>query len=751
MTRGVAFPTVRRPKAGGGIHAIVYSVRAARKAGGIRATYRALRSRNACKTCALGMGGQLGGMVNEAGHFPEVCKKSIQAMTADMAGAIKDAFWENFDLEAMGRLTSRELEAMGRITKPMYAGPLDQRYRPISWDEALHRITRKLIATDPRETFFYMSGRSSNEAAFLLQVLARVYGTNNVNNCSYYCHQASGVALSSVTGSGTATIVLDDMEGLGEDDVLFLIGANPASNHPRLMSTINRIKRRGAKVVVINPLKELGLVRFRVPSSPTSLLFGTRVADEYLQPHIGGDIALLTGLAKRVLENGAVDEAFVSTRAEGYEEFRASIEAASWEEIVEGSGVPRAEIERVADLYCRAPNAVFAWAMGVTHHTHGVGNVRAIANLAMMRGMLGRPRAGLLPIRGHSNVQGIGSMGVTPRLKQAVFEHLERELGVKDPGDEGLDTMGCMVGAAEGSLKVGICLGGNLFGSNPDATFAGKAFRNLDMVVYMSTTLNTGHAHGRGKETIILPVLARDEEPQPTTQESMFNFVRLSEGGPSRHEGPRSEVAIIADIGEAIDTRGVVDWAAFREHRNIRQAIAKTMPGFEAMERIDTERREFQITGRTFHQPRFATETGKARFHAVPIPPLRGGDGRLRLMTIRSEGQFNTVVYDEEDRYRGNERRDVIMLSREDIERLGLAVDVPVRVIGEAGTMERVLVREIDIPPGNCVMYYPEANVLLPRDLDPESRTPAFKNGLVTVVAAGSKWGPATPAHATVA
>ena len=690
----------------------------------------------------------MGGMVNEAGHFPEVCKKSIQAMTADMSGAIPDRFFETVDLQAMTTLSPRELEALGRITKPMYAGPLDRCYRPISWDEALQRITRRMSATSPTETFFYMSGRSSNEAAFLLQVLARVYGTNNVNNCSYYCHQASGVALSSVTGSGTATVVLDDLEGLGRDDVLFIIGANPASNHPRLMSIIHRIKRKGARVVVINPLKETGLVRFRVPSSPSRLLFGTRVADEYLQPHIGGDIALLTGLAKRVLENGAHTD-FGTLYADGWEDFAGHIGGTDWDEIVARSGVPRADIERVGDLYSRAPNAVFAWAMGITHHTHGVDNVRAIANLAMMRGMLGRPGAGLLPIRGHSNVQGVGSMGVTPKLKKAVFEHLERELGVTDPGDEGLDTMGCMVGAAEGRLKVGICLGGNLYGSNPDAAFAARAMRSLDLVVYMSTTLNTGHAWGRGQETIILPVLARDEEPQPTTQESMFNFVRMSDGGPARHEGPRSEVSIIADIGSAVDRSGVIDWAAFREHRNIRKAIGRTMPGFEAMERIDDGRKEFQIVGRTFHEPQFATESKRARFHVVPIPELRGDEDRLRLMTIRSEGQFNTVVYEDEDRYRGQERRDLIMMSPADIERLGLAEDVPVTVIGEAGSMEGVLVRSIDIPPGNCVMYYPEANALLPRTVDPESRTPAFKNGLVSIVATASRWGPSTPAHIT--
>jgi molybdopterin-dependent oxidoreductase alpha subunit len=726
---------VKPRRSGGGFPAIRYVLAKARRAGGYRAMYRALRSPNACKTCALGMGGQLGGMVNEAGHFPEVCKKSVQAMAADMSGAIPEAFFTTNDFGALARLSPRQLEAAGRITRPMYAGPLDTRYRPISWDEAMSVVAEKLRGINPSEAFFYMSGRSSNESGFLLQVLARTYGTNNVNNCSYYCHQASGVALTESIGTGTATVVLEDLEGLGRNDVLFIIGANPASNHPRMMTIIHRIKRRGAKVVVINPLKETGLVRFRVPSSPTSLLFGTTIADVYLQPHIGGDIAALTGIAKRVLENGSVDSEFIGQHTKGGETFLNSVRDTPWDEIGEHSGLSRAELEHVGDIYSRAPRAVFAWAMGITHHLHGVENVKAITNLALMRGMPGRQGSGLLPIRGHSNVQGLGSVGVAPRLREAVFERLERELGVSDPGDEGLDTMGCMVGAAEGRLKVGLCLGGNLFGSNPDAEFAARAMQRLELVVYLSTTLNTGHAVGRGRETLVLPVLARDEEPQPTTQESMFNFVRLSDGGPPRHDGPRSEVAIVADIGSAIDTTGIVDWESLRDHRSIRQAIARVVPGYEAMAEIDDTRREFQITGRTLHEPGFPTPDRRARFHVVPLPRPRGGENSLRLMTVRSEGQFNTVVYEDEDAYRGQDRRDVIMMSAADIARLGLTVNTPVTVKGEAGTMSGIIVREIDIRPGNCVMYYPEANVLLARAVDASSGTPAFKNGIIEVVA----------------
>ncbi len=722
-------------KAGGGFPAIFYLLRKARDVGGIRAMYRAMRSRNACKTCALGMGGQLGGMVNETGHFPEVCKKSVQAMAADMQGAIAEDFFDHSDFDRLSRSTPRELEASGRLTRPLYAGPLDTTYREITWDESISRINAKLTGTHPDEAFFYVSGRSSNEAGFLIQLLGRIYGTNNVNNCSYYCHQASGVGLASVTGSGTATIVLDDLERLGRGDVFFLIGANPASNHPRLMTTLDRFKRRGGKVIVINPLREAGLVRFKVPSRPRSLLFGTRIADVYIQPHVGSDIAVLTGIAKRIVDLGQTDDDFIASATEGWDDFLAGVREAEWSDIVERCGVSRATIEATGDLYAAAGSAVFAWAMGITHHRHGVENVRMIANVALMRGMVGRPGAGLLPIRGHSNVQGIGSVGVTPGLKKAVMRSLESEMGVTVPEKPGLDTMGCIVAAEEGRMRIGLCLGGNLFGSNPDSSFAAKALRSVDLMVYLSTTLNTGHVMGRGKETIVLPVLARDEEPEPTTQESMFNYVRLSDGGPPRHDGPRSEVSVIASIGRQIDSEGVLDWAAMRGHGSIRDAISKVIPGYGAIAEVDESKEEFHIAGRTFHEPNFPTGSGRARFHSVAMPGLQGGNGLLRLMTVRSEGQFNTVVYEEEDLYRGQVRRDVVMLNPADIERLGLVPDQLVEVEGQSGSVGSIRVRPIDVTPGNAVMYFPEANVLLPRSVDPLSQTPAFKGGLVRIKA----------------
>lgn len=722
---------MKTPRSGGGWKAIAYSLRLARGVGPWK-FWTAMRSRNACKTCAVGMGGQLGGMVNEGGLFPEVCKKSFQAMASDMQGALTPEFFTRYGIHELKAFSPRELEASGRLVDPLYLAPGETHYRVISWDEAIGKVADRLKTSGPEKTFYYCSGRSSNEAGFLLQLLARVQGTNYVNNCSYYCHQASGVGLASSIGNGVTTIRWEDLHHC---DLYVLIGANPASNHPRLMRNLMEIRRRGGKVIVINPLRELGLVNFRVPSDPRSMLFGSEIASLYVQPHIGGDLALLTGVAKAVLDRGKQDDAFIAQATEGFDEFRQQVEQSNWEEIVASSGVDRQTIEMVAEAYCNAKNAVLAWAMGITHHKFGVQNVQMIANLALLRGMIGRPHAGLMPIRGHSNVQGIGSVGVTPTLKKEILERFEQKLGLQVPQSPGMDTMACMEAADRGEMETALCLGGNLFGSNPDARFATRAISRLKHVCYLSTTLNTGHAWGRGDETLILPVLPRDEEPQPTTQESMFSFVRLSDGGKPRHAGPRSEVAILTELGRKLfGSDGPIDWRKFESHAAVRQLIADLIPGYEGAGTIDATKKEFHVGGRALYERKFPTPSGRARFHTVelPDPPV---ENELRLMTIRSEGQFNTVVYDEEDLYRGQERRDVILMSREDMNRLGLQADQRVRIVSDAGEMRNILARPFDVRPGNVAMYCPEANILVPKGVDPKSKTPSFKLVPVTVEA----------------
>jgi anaerobic selenocysteine-containing dehydrogenase len=357
-----------------------------------------------------------------------------------------------------------------------------------------------------------------------------------------------------------------------------------------------------------------------------------------------------------------------------------------------------------------------------------------------MRGLVGKAGAGLLPIRGHSNVQGMGTLGVTPQLRDEAVRRLA-EVGVEVPKHAGLDTMGCMDAARAGRLKLGWALGGNLYGSNPDATYAGEAIGALDMLVYLNTSLNTGHAHGLARETLVLPVLARDEEPYATTQESMFSYVRLSDGGKARHAGPRGEVHVIADIAARTmaGRGGPIDWPALREPAAIRALIARLVPGMQGVAGIDATRAEFAIPGRALTDGRFPTPTGRARFFAHALPPAREAKaGELTLMTVRSEGQFNTVVYEDHDLYRGQDRRDVILLHPEEMRARGLAQDDLVTVSGAAGAMRGIRVRAFDVRAGNALMYYPEANVLVPRTLDPRSKTPAFKAVRVTLTREGA-------------
>jgi molybdopterin-dependent oxidoreductase alpha subunit len=723
----------------GGWSSILYTFRQAHAAGGVLRMWRALRSRNACKTCAVGMGGQAGGMVNEEGEFPEFCKKSVQAMAADLQAPIPASFWQVNPIPRMASMSPRQLEASGRLAEPLLRENGADHYRPVSWDEAMERAASVLAATPPDRSFFYFSGRSSSEAAFLLQLAARLYGTNNINNCSYYCHQASGVGLQSVTGSGTATVVLED---LSKADTVVLIGANPASNHPRLMKSLLGVRRRGGQVIVVNPIREAGLERFSVPSDPRSLLFGSRIATHVVQPHIGGDAALLCGVARSLIDRDLLDQAFLDQSTVGFDAFRADILAMDWSDIEAGSGQTRHDIEHLADRICAGKRVIFAWAMGVTHHRHGTATVQLIAAIAMLRGVLGQPGCGLMPIRGHSNVQGIGSIGVTPNLKKAIFDGLTTRHGLRLPTSPGLDTMACMQAVEEGRVDVGLHLGGNLFGSNPDADWAARALSGLPWQITLSTTLNTGHARAASPNHLILPVLARDEEPQPTTQESMFNFVRLSSGGPARFEGPRSEIDVVAELFGRVgalratenDPLRALDWPSMTDTAGLRRMMADVVPGWEALSDLDHGGEEFQIAGRTFHTPHFATSDGKARFQRPVLPETTSKPDALRLMTIRSEGQFNTVVYEEEDLYRGPKQRDVVLLHPDDMARIGLTDGQRVRVEGPGGRMLHQRIFAFDrIRPGNAAMYFPEANQLLDRGVDASSRTPAFKGAWITL------------------
>lgn len=728
--------TTRKPVSGGGWRAVGYLIQQSFEVGPWRLLPRML-AKNTCKTCAVGMGGQRGGMVNEDGHFPEVCKKSIQAQVADMKGALPVAFFRTHTLEDLRRLTPKQAEDSGRLIYPVVyrTGAKDGKFQRIEWDEAMAIWADALRQADPNRTAFYASGRSSNEAAFLLQSFARLYGTNNVMNCSYYCHQASGVGLKMTFGTGTATIELDD---IAKADLVVLLGANPASNHPRLMTQLAALRKRGGKVIVVNPIRESGLENFHVPSKMGSLFFGSKIASLYVQPLAGGDAALLVGVLKALIENDRVDKQFVAEHATGWDVVEADAKAASWDDLVAQSGVPRTQIEQMARMIADARGAIFAWAMGLTHHTAGVQNILALANVAVATGNIGKPGAGMLPIRGHSNVQGIGSVGVAPALQDVVRQSLEQLYGKTLPTTAGYDTHGTLEAAEHGKIDVLTALGGNLWGSNPNLQWASDALGKIKTIVYLSTKLNPGHFHGLAAETtLILPVLARDEEAQPTTQESMFNFVRMSEGGKPNLRGyMRSETEVLCDLANRVLGDAPVDWNRLRNHAEVRKIIAEAIPGWQEVGAIDSTGREFTIGGRVFHTPEFNTKDGKAALQRTPLTPFP--HDALRLMTLRSEGQFNTVVYEEYDLYRGVPHRMCILLAAEDARRLGVREGERVTVRGEAGQMDNIEVVIRDIRPGNAAMYYPEANVLIKANVDPLSKTPAFKSAPVWVEKAGA-------------
>lgn len=722
----------RKGRAGGGWPAVAYTINKALEVGPWQLWQR-MRSRNACKTCALGMGGQLGGMVNEKGHFPEVCKKSLQAQVADMKGAIPVDFFERRDIDELRKLTPKQAEDTGRLIYPIIYNSNTRKFQPISWESAMEIAAKALRDTTPNRTAFYASGRSSNEAAFLLQCFARVYGTNNVMNCSYYCHQASGVGLKLAFGTGTATISLED---IAESDLVILVGANPASNHPRLMTQLADLRERGGKVIVVNPLREKALEKFHVPSRVSSLFFGTEIASQYVQPYAGGDLGFLIGVLKSLIENNQLNEAYLAKHSAGWEAVRDDAKAASWDDLENHSGVSKAEIVSVANTIASSRNVIFAWAMGVTHHAWGVENVLAMSNIAIATGNVGKRGAGMLPIRGHSNVQGIGSIGFSPLLQERVKQALEAKYDIKLPSDAGYDTHSMIAAADAAKLDTLIALGGNLWGSNPDSDWASRAMQNISTTIYLSTKLNPGHFHGLAKTTLILPVLARDEEPQSTTQESMFNFVRLSDGGPPNLKGEmRAESAVICDLANRVLGDKPVDWNRLRSHSEIRKLIAEVIPGWSEIADIDQTKREFTITGRVFHTPQFpAMPEGKAAFGRTPLPQIEQFESNdtLRLMTIRSEGQFNTVVYEEYDLYRGVPHRWCIIMSPEDAKRFNFQDGEKITVRGEAGALNaEVFIGRIR--QGCAAMYYPEANALIKSNLDPRSATPSFKSAPITV------------------
>ncbi|MEM9907523.1 MAG: FdhF/YdeP family oxidoreductase [Cyanobacteria bacterium P01_D01_bin.44] len=706
--------------------------------------WKTLLHKSACLSCAWGTGGQKGGFTNEIGEHVQRCMKSVESIVAELQPPVKPHFFEQHSLEALQKLTSMEADRLGRLSFPAILRAGSSHYERLSWDE-VYDLAAVAFRKPPERVASYSSGRSSNEAAYLLQLMMRSLGSNNLADCSDLCHRPSTEGLSQVFGSGTSTVSL---ESLQQSDCVVLVGSNAPANHPRLMNELIKLRDRNGTVIVINPVREIGLVKFGSPSFPVkSLIPGSDIANLFLQPMPGSDLALFVGIQKSLIDRNLVNYAFLKAHADGWEAIVRQANATPWTLIVETCGIPKADIEAAATLISQAKSTVFAWAMGITQQANGVDNVCGIVNTALLTGNVGKLGAGVMPIRGHSNVQGFGSMGVKNELKPALQKALEKLLGRSLNREPGYHARALIEAADTGNVDTLLCLGGNLYAANPDLTQAKRALSQIDTIIYLATKPNLGHFHGLARQnTLILPVFNRFETPHKTTVESGNNFVRLNDEGKThlKEADLVAEVHFLTELAHRLHGSSPIDWRKLQDTRYIRQLIAETIPGYQKIGQIDDTREEFTIAGRILTTPKFATPSGKAQMQLTPLPKLtlptpehfkeRDTQGIvLALITGRSYTQHNTVVYRTADKYRGMPHRHCILMHPEDVASAGLANRQRVTVQGEAGKLDDIEIICGAVRRGAALMFYPEANVLMKGHTDPKSHTPAYKRVPVMV------------------
>ncbi len=680
----------------------------------------------------------------------EFCENGAKAIAweADHRTAGPD-FFKEWSVAKLAEQSDYWHGQQGRLTEPMVLRPGSTHYQPIHWDEAFKLIADELNAlVSPNEAAFYTSGRTSNEAAFLYQLFARQFGTNNLPDCSNMCHESSSLALPQMIGIGKGTVKLDDFE---KAQLILILGQNPGTNHPRMLTALQKAKRAGAKIIAVNPLREAGLLAFMNPQEPTGLMgVSTPLADDFLQVRINGDAAVLKGWMKRVLARDRLDKAFIDAKTEGFAELVASLNAVTWEEIEAQSGLTRQQIEATGDRIADSDRIIACWAMGLTQHKSAVNTISDVANLILMRGSIGKPGAGLCPVRGHSNVQGDRTMGIIEK-PPAWNDKLAAEFAFTPPTHHGFDTVECIRAMHDGRAKVFIGMGGNFVQATPDTEYTAAALRKCSLTVHVSIKLNRSHLV-TGKTALILPCLARSDRDvqkageQFVTTENSMGIVQQSRGR-LMPVGKQmlSEPAIVCRMAAAtLGSKSVVPWAEFEQNYDlIRDRIEKVIAGFDGYNAKVRQKGGFYLP----NKPRageFGTPTGKAKFSPSALPTDSVLPGELVMMTVRTHDQFNTTVYGLDDRYRGilNERR-VVMMHREDISERGLkandVVDITNTSDGSVRVAKRFLVVEYDIPKGNCATYFPEANVLVPigRFAD-GSRTPTSKYVPVTIRANGA-------------
>ncbi|MGM3307792.1 FdhF/YdeP family oxidoreductase [Anabaena sp. WFMT] len=727
----------KTPDVGGGMPVIKYWAEKTISADGLQ-IWQKLLHKSACLSCAWGTGGQKGSFVNEDGEVLQRCAKSIEAIASELQAATY--FEQQYTLAQLQELNSQSANNLGRLSHPLILRSGSSRYERISWDE-VYQIAETAFRKSPQRIASYSSGRSSNEAAFLLQLMMRSLDSNNLADCSDLCHAASTVGLKQMFGSGTSMVSL---ESLKQADCIVLIGSNAPANHPRLMNELIKLRERGGKVIVVNPIIEVGLVKFASPAYPikSMLAGGSEISSLYLQPIPGSDVALFVGIQKSLIAQNLIKPDFLKAYTEDWENIIKYAKSTPWETITATCGISQSEINAAAQIIGTSTSVIFAWAMGVTQQENGVDNIYSIANTALLTGNAGKPGAGTMPIRGHSNVQGFGSMGVTIHLKKEIQQALEKLLQRQLSRVPGYDTRALITAAEQGEVDTLICLGGNLYAANPNLNQAKQALGKIETIFYVATKPNLGHFHGLAKQnTIILPVFTRFENPHKTTIESGNNFVRLNDVGTTHLKDADliSEIELIVEIAHRVLGDNPVNWRKLQDPKYVRELIARTIPGYEKMANIDNTGEEFTISGRIFNEPKFATATGKAKMFVTDLPNLNlpsQTDFGLResipgivliLVTGRSYSQHNTVVYKDGDYYRGMPHRNCILMNHHDIEKAGFSQYQRVTVQGDAGKLENVEIICGEIRQGAAMMFYPEVNVIFQAKIDPHSGTPAYK------------------------
>ncbi|MFI1650683.1 FdhF/YdeP family oxidoreductase [Streptomyces avidinii] len=742
-------PQVTPPEhAAAGLPAIGHTLRIAQQQMGVARTARTLLKVNQkdgfdCPGCAWPEG--------EKRHTAEFCENGAKAVAEE--ATLRRVTPEFFAAHPLADLATRSgywLGQQGRITEPMLlergAAPGgDDRYEPVSWEKAFEVIAEELTALDsPDEALFYTSGRTSNEAAFLFQLFAREFGTNNLPDCSNMCHESSGSALTETIGIGKGSVSLEDLH---RADLIIVAGQNPGTNHPRMLSALEKAKTAGARIISVNPLPEAGTERFKNPQTPIGMFRGTALTDLFLQIRIGGDQALFRLLNKLVIEtDGATDEAFIREHTHGYEDLAAAAKDADWDETLTATGLTRPEIEQALAMILASERTIVCWAMGLTQHKHAVATIREVVNLLLLRGNIGRPGAGVCPVRGHSNVQGDRTMGIFERPAPAFLDALDREFGITSPRGHGYDVVRSIQALRDGRAKVLFAMGGNFVGATPDTEVTEAAIRKAALTVHVSTKLNRSHAV-TGRRALILPTLGRTDKDvqasgkQFVTVEDSMGMVHASRGNLAP-ASPHllSEPAIVARMARAVlGSASATPWEEFeRDYASIRERISRVIPGFEDFNAKVAHPGGFQLPHAPRDERRFPTKTGKANFTAAPVEYPRVPEGRLLLQTLRSHDQYNTTIYGLDDRYRGiTGGRRVVMVNPADAAELGLADGSYTDLVSEwtDGVERRAPgFRVVHYPTarGCAAAYYPETNVLVPLDSTADvSNTPASKSVVV--------------------